>query len=138
MFYKLFLSTILIFSTLHLQAKEYEDVCVKEKKELPKDALLIDVRTPEEFKSSRAKGSINIPYELDVNGERVVNKDFIDKINLLTDDDYEKDIIVICRIGERSIKAAEILSDEGYEKIINIKKGYVNGWRKAGLASEKR
>lgn len=138
MFYKLLLSIILIFSTLYLQAKDYKDVCVQEKKQLPKNALFIDVRTPEEFKSSHARGSINIPYEFDVDGERVVNKDFVDKINLLTDDDYEKDIVVICRIGERSIKAAEALSDEGYEKIINIKKGYVNGWRKAGLASEKR
>lgn len=138
MFYKLLLSIIIIFSTLYLQAKDYKDVCVQEKKQLPKNALFIDVRTPEEFKSSHARGSINIPYEFDIDGERVVNKDFVDKINLLTDDDYEKDIVVICRIGERSIKAAEALSDEGYEKIINIKKGYVNGWRKAGLASEKR
>lgn len=134
---KIFFLSILLFASLQLQAKPYKDVCLQEKQQLPENAILIDVRTEEEFKSSHAKGAVNIPYEMDVNGERVVNKNFVQKVNLLTDDDYDKQIVVICRIGVRSIKAAELLNEEGYDKITNVKKGYINGWRKAGMASEK-
>ncbi len=125
-----------IFVSL-LHAKEYSDSCLKETKVLPEFDYIIDVRTKEEFEHGHPKGAINIPYEMKVNGEMVINKHFVEQVNRLTDDGYDKEIVLICRIGLRSVKAAILLADEGYEKLTNIQQGFVNGWKKAGLPIEK-
>ncbi|MEA3418509.1 MAG: rhodanese-like domain-containing protein [Campylobacterota bacterium] len=135
---KLFLVALLTFSTFtSLQAKEYKDDCVVESKTVAKDAIIIDVRTKKEFTLGHPKGAINIPYFFDRDGERVLNAHFIEEVNRLTDDDYEKPLIIICRIGIRSVKAAVALADEGYEDLTNIQQGFVRGWKKAGLPIEK-
>jgi len=134
---KLLITLILSLFTLSLQAKEYSDSCVKETNVVPNYDFIIDVRTKEEFKFGHPKGAINIPYEFNKNGERVLNKNFIEQVNRLTEDGYDKEIVLICRIGLRSVKAAILLADEGYEKLTNIQQGFVNGWKKAGLPVEK-
>ncbi len=118
-------------------AKEYEDLCLLENNKIPDNALIIDVRTKKEYLLSHAPHSINIPLYYEKDGTRVLNKNFIDQINALTDDDYEKKLVLLCRIGIRSAKAAQMLSKEGYDNLINIKKGFANGWRKAKLPVEK-
>ena len=62
---------------------------------------IIDVRTPEEFKSGHVKGSINIP---------------LDKVqNQLGKIDKNKPVITCCRSGARSGMAADVLKRNGYE-----------------------
>lgn len=133
---KLLIALIMSLFVSLLHAKEYKDSCVKETKTLPDYQYIIDVRTKEEFKFGHPKGAINIPYEFDKNGERVLNKNFVAEVNRLTDEGYDKEIVLICRIGLRSVKAAILLADEGYEKLTNIQQGFVNGWKKAGLPVE--
>lgn len=65
-------------------------------------ALIIDVRTPGEFKSGHIKGSINIPLD-----------DIRNKINELKQ--KNKVIITCCRSGNRSGMAKSILSSAGIE-----------------------
>ena len=64
-------------------------------------AIIIDVRTPEEFKSGHVKGSINIP---------------LDKVqNQLGKIDKTKVVITCCRSGARSGAAADMLNKAGFE-----------------------
>lgn len=64
-------------------------------------AIIIDVRTPEEFRSGHVKGSINIP---------------LDKVqNQLGKLDKNKPVITCCRSGARSGMAADVLKRNGFE-----------------------
>ncbi len=127
--------TLLLATFSH--AKPYKDDCVLEDKHIEKDAIIIDVRTKEEFERGHPKGAVNIPYMFDLpNGNREINKNFINEVNRLTKENYEQPIIVICRIGIRSVQAAEALAEEGYEDLTNIQQGFVKGWKKAGMPVE--
>ncbi len=69
-------------------------------------ALIIDVRTPEEFASAQFDGAINIPLsELDK--------------NLHLFGDKEMKIIVYCRTGNRSGQAKKLLNNNGFKNVIN-------------------
>ncbi len=73
-----------------------------------KKAVLIDVRTEEEFKIIRIPGSILIPdYEIK------------DKIADVVPD-KKTPVIIYCRSGNRSAKAAKVLSDMGYTKVFDL------------------
>lgn len=64
-------------------------------------ATIIDVRTPEEFRSGHVKGSVNIP---------------LDKLQgQLGRIDMKKPVITCCRSGARSGMAADLLKRNGFE-----------------------
>lgn len=69
---------------------------------LSSGAIIVDVRTPGEFKSGHIKGAINIP---------------VDEIKSKTNDLKQKGKVVItcCRSGARSGMAAGILNKNGIE-----------------------
>ena len=69
----------------------------------------IDVRTPGEFSSRKVKGFQNIP--LDQLQKR------IKEINA------EIPVVLMCASGSRSMKAAKILSKNGFKNIANVKGG---------------
>lgn len=68
-------------------------------------AIVIDVRTPEEFAKGHIKGSLNIP---------------LDEINKALSW-LQKDIpaVIVCASGSRSKNAVEILKANGFEKVYN-------------------
>lgn len=68
-------------------------------------ALIIDVRTPEEYKDGHISGSINIPLD-----------DLPSATSWLI-----KDVptVVVCASGSRSSIAKEFLGSNGYEKVYN-------------------
>lgn len=68
-------------------------------------ALLVDVRTPEEFAEGTAKGAINIPLQ-----------EIQMRINEFKTD---KPIVVFCRSGARSARAQQILRQNGITNVIN-------------------
>jgi phage shock protein E len=69
-------------------------------------ALIVDVRTPEEFASGHYENAVNIPLvELE------------SKIDLFGDKDNK--IVVYCRVGNRSGKAEDILKKNGYKNVVN-------------------
>ncbi len=69
-------------------------------------ALIVDVRTPEEFAVARFDGAINIPLsELDQN------------LQIFGDKDMK--IIVYCRTGNRSGQAKKLLNNNGFKNVIN-------------------
>ena len=69
------------------------------------DIVRLDVRTAEEYAEGHISGAINID---------VLKDDFLKRASELPKD---KDIALYCRSGNRSKKAAKMLSDNGYRVI---------------------
>lgn len=67
--------------------------------------IIIDVRTPEEFKEGHLKGAKNIPLN-----ELPWLMDTLDK---------DKQILLYCRSGRRSHKAESILTEAGFVYLFN-------------------
>tara|TARA_B100000700_G_C14935922_1_gene804274 strand:- start:841 stop:1188 length:348 start_codon:yes stop_codon:yes gene_type:complete len=86
------------------------------KKAIEEGAIIIDVRSPEEFNQGHIDQSINIPLQ-------ILNK------NLNTLKDKEQTIITCCASGMRSARAKSILKKNGY---ISVHNG--GGW--VGLKSK--
>ena len=70
-------------------------------------ALIVDVRTPEEFAEGHFPGAINIPHEQIVDGLRA------------RDIDVTEDVILYCRSGNRSGQAERALRAQGYVAVSN-------------------
>lgn len=75
-------------------------------KKLQSGALVVDVRTPEEFQDEHYEGAINIPVE------EVMTRvsEFGDKT---------KPVVVYCATGSRSAYAARFLRSAGYSDVVN-------------------
>ena len=124
--------------------------------------LFIDVRTPAEVEFVGAPENIdsNIPYMLNdftawddskKRFKKVPNSNFTIAIeDALTAKGLGKDdkIILMCRSGSRSAKAANLLYQAGYKNVYSVVEGFegdksklaenkgqrtVNGWKNAGL-----
>ena len=68
------------------------------------NALLIDVRTPEEYRENHIEGAVNIPvYEIDNLKNEII--------------DPNKVILVYCRTGKRSKIVKQILIQNGYKNV---------------------
>ena len=87
------------------------------------DLLLLDVREPYEFEAMRIEGSINVPRGT---LETAVEWDFDDTVPELAAR-RDKEVIVICRSGNRSALAAQTMKRMGFEKPVSLKTG-VRGW----------
>lgn len=89
-----------------------------------KEAIIIDVRTPEEFSKGHIENAQNINWN---------NGDFEEKIS-----SYKKDtpLFVYCMSGGRSASAAEKLRGLGYTKVYELDGGILS-WRNEGLAEIK-
>lgn len=68
------------------------------------NALLIDVRTPEEYRENHIEGAVNIPvYEIDNIKNEII--------------DPNKVILVYCKTGKRSKIVKQILIQNGYKNV---------------------
>lgn len=83
---------------------------ISEEKNLD-NVLIVDVRTPEEYKEGHIKYAVN--YPLDEITNDTSNKD--------------KQIIVYCRSGRRSAQSAKILVDNGFTNVYDA--GGVNSYK---------
>ena len=107
-------------------------------KKKPKSVLL-DVRTQEEWNNDGKPDGDKIglkTYFLEIRRDSFFN--FVQEFNNLNIN-QDKEILVICKSGERSQISAELLSRENY-KSINISDGFMGsqegvGWKKSGLPS---
>jgi phage shock protein E len=70
-------------------------------------ALVLDVRTPEEFSTGHVEGALNVPVGA-----------LSDRLHDLGERD--RPIVVYCRSGGRSATAASILRDAGFSQICDI------------------
>lgn len=94
--------------------KNYEDVSAASFNTLmgeTPNAVIIDVRTPAEFKQSAIQGAINID---------AMGSNFFQKISEL---DKSKTYFVYCRSGNRSGSACKLMGNAGFEHIYNLSGG---------------
>lgn len=85
------------------------------------EALVIDVRSPAEYRSHHIEASMNTPLDHVKKGalEGVAQKD--------------ETIYLICQSGGRSGAAARLLEESGFDNAISVEGG-LNAWKAAGNA----
>ena len=77
-------------------------------------AILVDVRSPQEFEEGHFEKAISLPeYEIKQKAKYMLPDPF-------------KTIIVYCSTGHRGIKAQKILQSLGYKQIYNLHNGMEN------------
>jgi rhodanese-related sulfurtransferase len=98
------------------------DISVQDAHELVSEgALLLDVRTQEEWDEGHVSEAVLIPLsELDDRIDEVPNGG---------------QIIVMCNSGNRSLEGRDILLDAGFEDVVSMKGG-IKEWVKAGFEVE--
>lgn len=74
-------------------------------------AMLIDVRTPAEVAEGMAPGAINIPLQ--------------EIQQRLAEFPKDKDLLIYCRSGKRSMAASNFLIENGYENVFNVVGGFL-------------
>lgn len=82
-----------------------------------KRVFLLDVRTAEEYRQARLRGSTLIPINEIERRYYEVPKD--------------RPVIVYCAVGSRSGLVADFLEKKGYRQVYNMKDGIV-GWYRSG------
>jgi rhodanese-related sulfurtransferase len=105
----------------------------------------VDVRTKQEFEAGHPPGAVNVPIMLAAGGGMVQNPDFVRVMNAAFSKDSK--IIVGCKAGGRSLRAAQILLAEGFANVLDQRAGWdaargpfgeisEPGWSRVGLPSE--
>jgi rhodanese-related sulfurtransferase len=87
----------------------------KTMKDMSTKPLLLDVRSPAEFKQGHIKGAINIPHNE------------LDKRLAELGADKKRPVVVYCRSGKRAGKAERVLHDNGFTHIKHLE-GDMNAW----------
>ena len=80
----------------------------------PQNAILLDVRTPQETGLSFIEGASFI---------NLYDEAFVSKINSM---DKSKAVYVYCKGGSRSSKAANLLVENGFAEVYNLKGGIIS------------
>lgn len=91
---------------------EIKQITCNEKDEIIKNekhAMLIDVRTKEEYDSKHLENAINIPYDT-----------IVDELSTYGTIDFDVPIIVYCKSGGRSSMAATSLVNAGYKNVYDL------------------
>ncbi len=108
----------LFFDTLDRQAPEtyidYDDAEARLLLETYEDTVILDVRTPEEFRQGHIPGSINIPLNELMDGRYRE----LDRSDLF---------LVVCQSGARSATASQFLIDNRFHFVYNLLGG-LNHW----------
>ena len=92
------------------------------------DALLLDIREPEEFEGAHIENSLHVPRGiLEQSCEWNYSETIPELVNARS-----KPVLVICRSGNRSVLAGLTMKFLGYENITSLKTG-VKGWNDSDL-----
>lgn len=85
-------------------------------------ATLIDVRAAWEYADGHAAGAISLPLnELQARAGEVPR---------------DRDVLLICQVGQRSLVAARFLRQQGVERVFNVDGG-TDAWQTAQLPLER-
>jgi rhodanese-related sulfurtransferase len=81
------------------------------------ETMVLDVREPEEYQHGHVPGALNLPQA-----------DLASRLDELPRD---CPLLLICRSGARSLRAAQFLRQVGFEQVLNVQGG-TEAWRAAG------
>ena len=87
----------------------------------PPNAILLDVREPEEFAREHVSGAVNVPQA--------------DLATRLDEIPRDRPILTICQSGSRSLRSAQFLHQQGYQSVATVVGG-TRAWREAGRPVE--
>lgn len=87
----------------------------------PPNAVVLDVREPEEYERAHIPGAVNIPQ--------------CDLATRLADVPRDRPVMTVCASGMRSLRSAQFLHQQGYLNASNVVGG-TNAWRAAGRPVE--
>lgn len=102
----------------------------------------VDVRSIPEFEAGHPAGAYNIPLMHSTPSGLRPNGDFISLILAVFPKDTK--LVIGCKMGGRSLRAAQILIDAGYEHVVDQRAGFHGmrdafgqiqeaGWQSVGL-----
>ena len=99
--------------------------------------VYVDVRSLPEFEAGHPAGAYNVPLMHQGPGGMTPNPDFLG----VMEKSFPKDakLVVGCKAGGRSAKAAAVLESAGFTSVVDQKAGYEGpsplerGWRPKGL-----
>lgn len=105
----------------------------------------VDVRSEPEFSAGHPKGAVNVPLLHMGPGGMTPNPEFMSVMTTSFPKDAK--LVVGCRSGGRSLKAAEMLQEAGFSDVIDQRAGFEGargpfgnmteqGWAPAGLPVE--
>jgi rhodanese-related sulfurtransferase len=105
----------------------------------------VDVRTEAEYAAGHPKGAVNVPVMNAGPGGMKPNPEFLGVMESVFAKDAK--IVVGCKAGGRSLRAAEMLTGAGYTDVIDQRAGWDGprdnfgaliepGWSPAGLPAE--
>jgi len=83
----------------------------------PPNAMILDVREPEEFAYGHVPGAVNVPQA-----------DLASRIDELP---RNRPILTICQSGSRSLRSAQFLRQQGFQDVVTVAGG-TSAWRAAG------
>ena len=107
-------------------ARPYTDISAEQFDKLRKSdkAVVLDVRTPEEYKEGHIPGAVLIDFTSD---------DFAKEVAKL---DKNKTYLVYCASGGRSTRSCKKMAELNFKKLYNLPGG-IGAWEKAGKPVEK-
>jgi rhodanese-related sulfurtransferase len=88
------------------------------------DLLVLDVREPYEFDAMHIRGSMNVPRGI---LESACEWDYEETVPELVRA-RDREIVVVCRSGNRSILAVHAMQLLGYEHVVSLATG-LRGWK---------
>lgn len=83
---------------------------------------VVDVREPDEYAAVRASIGMNLPLSALSRGE----------LGPLAQMPPDEPVYLLCRSGQRSMKACMLLKSRGFRQVINVTGGML-AWQAAGL-----
>jgi len=96
----------------------------KKKVETTDKAVIIDVRTPDEYKDGHLSNAVNMNWNDDTFGQQIKSLD------------KNAPVFVYCYAGGRSSAAAKELRKQGFKEVYDMQGG-MSAWRDAGLPEVK-
>ena len=96
---------------------------VEEKLGTDEPPLLLDIREPDEFSARHIENSLHVPRGI---LESACEYDYEETVRDLVEA-RTREVIVVCRSGNRSVLAAFTMQLMGYQKVSSMKTG-LRGW----------
>lgn len=97
------------------------DVAEAQRKLAAREAIMIDVREPAEWRAGHVKGAKHIPLG--------------DLATRLGEIPRDREVLLFCRSGNRSGTATKLLRSQGFEQVRNVEGGII-AWTGRGFPVE--
>lgn len=105
------------------QVKEIFPWDLTEWMDAQRELLLVDVREPYEYEAMHVGGSINVPRGILESACEYGYEETVPRLATARD----KEVVLVCRSGNRSVLAAYAMQLLGYQKVYSLKTG-LRGW----------